>query len=193
MPSVGVDLRGKIPQGEQAHEGRALARLTDLGWGGALRELLGPTAPDQPVPPRLLDAMVNVLKQWAASEASGPGWSGAGRPVGIVTIASRSRPNLVASLAEGIAEIGRLPVVGSVERARDDGQSGPGNSAWRLRSIHDAFAIGPQLGEQLATCSGPILLIDDLIDSGWTMAVVARMLRRSGAAAVLPLVLALAG
>lgn len=48
-------------------------------------------------------------------------------------------------------------------------------------------------GLQLATRPGPILLVDDLIDSGWTMAVVARMLRRSGAAAVLPLVLALTG
>ncbi|NUQ99448.1 MAG: DEAD/DEAH box helicase [Streptomyces sp.] len=193
MPSVGVDLKGKIPQSEQAHEGRALARLTDLGWGGTLRELLGSSAPDQPVPPRLLGAMVNVLKQWAADEASGPGWSGAGRPAGIVTISSRSRPNLVASLAGGIAEIGRLPVVGSVERARDDGHGGPGNSAWRLRSVHDAFVIGPELGERLAASAGPILLIDDLIDSGWTMAVVARMLRRSGAPAVLPLVLGLAG
>jgi ATP-dependent DNA helicase RecQ len=193
MPSVGVDLRGKIPQDEQAHEGRALARLTDLGWGGTLRELLGPTTPDRPVPPQLLEAMVNVLKRWAAGEASGPGWSGAGRPVGIVMISSRSRPKLVASLAGGIAEIGRLPIVGSVERVRDDGHSGPGNSAWRLRSVHDAFAIDPQLGEQLAACAGPILLVDDLIDSGWTMAVVARMLRRSGAPAVLPMVLALAG
>ena len=57
----------------------------------------------------------------------------------------------------------------------------------------DAFAIDPQLGEWLAADPGPILLVDDLIDSGWTLAVVARMLRRSGAAAVLPLVLALAG
>ena len=193
MPSVGVDLRGKIPQDEQAHEGRALARLTDLGWGGALRDLLGAGIPDQPVPPRLLDAMVSVLKQWATGEASSPAWSGAGRPAGIVTISSRSRPRLVASLADGIAQIGRLPVLGSVQRVRDDGHSGPGNSAWRLRSIHDAFAIDPQLGERLAECPGPVLLVDDLIDSGWTLAVVARLLRRSGAPAVLPLVLALAG
>jgi ATP-dependent DNA helicase RecQ len=40
---------------------------------------------------------------------------------------------------------------------------------------------------------GPVLLIDDFVDSGWTMTVVARMLRQAGAPAVLPLALALAG
>jgi ATP-dependent DNA helicase RecQ len=38
-----------------------------------------------------------------------------------------------------------------------------------------------------------VLLIDDLVDSGWTMTVAARLLRRAGAPAVLPLVLAVAG
>jgi ATP-dependent DNA helicase RecQ len=193
MPSVGVDLRGKIPAGEQAGEGRALARLTDLGWGSALRDLLGPGVPDQPVRPQLLGAMVNVLKEWAASDAPGGPWSGAGRPVGIVTIGSRTRPRLVASLAEGIAEIGRLPIAGSVDRVRDDGHTGPSNSAWRLRSVYEAFDLGPQLRERLAECPGPVLLVDDLVDSGWTLTVVARQLRKAGAPAVLPLVLALAG
>jgi ATP-dependent DNA helicase RecQ len=195
MPSVGVDLKGKIPAGEQAAEGRALARLTDLGWGSALRDLLGPRASDQPVRPQLLGAMVNVLKEWAAGDGSGAGagWSGAGRPVGIVTIASRTRPHLVASLADGISEIGRLPIAGSVERVRDDGHTGPSNSAWRLRSVYEAFDLGPQLRERLAECPGPVLLVDDLVDSGWTMTVVARQLRQAGAPAVLPLVLALAG
>ena len=194
MPSVGVNLRGKILDGEQADQGRALARLTDLGWGSALRDLLGPGVHDQPVPPQLLGAMVNVLKQWAAvDDGSGAGWSGAGRPVGIVTIASRTRPRLVASLAERIAEIGRLPIAGAVQRARDEGYTGPSNSAWRLRSLHDAFALAPELAERLAACPGPVLLVDDLVDSGWTMTVVARQLRQAGAPAVLPLVLALAG
>ena len=193
MPSVGVNLRGKIPESEQPVEGRALARLTDLGWGSALRDVLGPGAADQPLRPQLLGAMVNVLKEWAAGDGPDNGWSGAGRPVGIVTIASRARPRLVASLAEGIAEIGHLPIAGAVERVRDDGHTGPANSAWRLRSVHDAFALGPELGERLSACPGPVLLIDDLVDSGWTMTVCARLLRQGGAPAVLPFVLALAG
>ncbi|WP_034269813.1 RecQ family ATP-dependent DNA helicase [Actinospica robiniae] len=193
MPAVGVELKGKIPAGEQAAEGRALARLTDLGWGSALRDLLGPGVGDQPVRPQLLGAMVNVLKEWAANDAPGGPWSGAGRPVGIVTITSRARPRLVASLAEGISEIGRLPIAGNVERVRDDGHTGPTNSAWRLRSVYEAFALGPQLRERLADCPGPVLLVDDLVDSGWTMTVAARLLRQGGAPAVLPLVLALAG
>jgi ATP-dependent DNA helicase RecQ len=193
MPSVGVDLKGKIPAVEQAAEGRALARLTDLGWGSALRDLLGTGVPDQPVRPQLLGAMVNVLKEWAANDAPGGPWSGVGRPVGIVTIASRTRPRLVASLADGISEIGRLPIAGAVERVREDGHTGPSNSAWRLRSVYEVFDLGPQLRERLAERPGPVLLVDDLVDSGWTMAVTARLLRRAGAAAVLPLTLALAG
>ena len=194
MSAVGVDLKGKIPAGEQAAEGRALARLTDLGWGSSLRDLLGTGVPDQPVRPQLLGAMVNVLKEWAADNgAEGRPWSGAGRPVGIVAIASRRRPRLVASLAEGIAEIGRLPIAGTVERVLDEGHTGPSNSAWRLRSVYEAFDLGPQLRERLAECPGPVLLVDDLVDSGWTMTVAARLLRQAGAPAVLPLALALAG
>ncbi|MBR7835453.1 RecQ family ATP-dependent DNA helicase [Actinospica durhamensis] len=192
MSAVGVDLKGKIPAGEQAAEGRALARLTDLGWGAALRDLLGPGVPDQPVRPQLLGAMVNVLKEWAANDAPGGPWSGVGRPVGIVTIPSRSRPHLVASLAEGISEIGRLPIAGSLDRVRDDGHTGPSNSAWRLRSVYEAFDLGPQLRQRLADCPGPVLLVDDLVDSGWTITVAARLLHQAGAPAVLPLALAVA-
>ncbi|ACU74443.1 ATP-dependent DNA helicase, RecQ family [Catenulispora acidiphila DSM 44928] len=193
MSAFGVAVKGKIPAGELAAEGRALARLTDLGWGSALRDLLGSGVPDQPVPPQLLDAMVNVLKHWAGGDGSGPAWSETGRPASIVTIASRRRPRLIASLAEGVSQIGRLPIAGSVDRARDDGHTGPTNSAWRLRSVYDAFDLGPQLRERLAECPGPVLLVDDLVDSGWTMTVAARLLRQAGAPAVLPLALALAG
>jgi len=193
MQSVGVSLKGKIPAEELAGEGRALARLTDLGWGSALRELLGTGAVDQRVEPQLLGAIVNVLKEWAADGAEGGPWSGAGRPVGIVTIASRTRPRLLASLAEGVSEIGKLPVAGSVHRVRDDAHAGPSNSAWRLRAVHEAFGLPAELRERLADCPGPVLLVDDLVDSGWTMTVAARLLRQAGAPAVLPLALAVAG
>jgi len=232
MPSVGVELKGRIPAGELAAEGRALARLTDLGWGAALRELLGGGTPDRPVEPQLLGAIVKVLKEWAtdpsggagpgegpaagagapgpaaaraagspgdsgaavpAASSSGRGWSGVGRPVGIVTIASRTRPRLLTSLAEGVSEIGKLPIAGSVHRVREDAHAGPSNSAWRLRAVHEAFDLDPELRGRLTECPGPVLLVDDFVDSGWTMTVAARLLRRAGAPAVLPLALALAG
>jgi ATP-dependent DNA helicase RecQ len=39
----------------------------------------------------------------------------------------------------------------------------------------------------------PVLLVDDLVNSGWTMTVAARLLRQAGARAVLPLALAVDG
>ncbi|HEU5332890.1 MAG TPA: DEAD/DEAH box helicase [Actinocrinis sp.] len=192
MPSVGVDLRGKIPEGEQAQTGRAVARLTDLGWGTVLRELLAASAADRAIPEKLTSAVVDVLRAWSAHPDPQQRWGGAGRPVGVVQIASRRRPALVGSLAGRVSEIGRLPLLGTVDRIADGPPSGSVNSAWRLRSVHAAFALGPELAERMAAASGPVLLVDDLVDSGWTLTVAARLLRRAGAPAVLPLVLALA-
>jgi ATP-dependent DNA helicase RecQ len=81
MAALGVKLSGRIPPAEQAAPGRALARLTGLGWGDRLRALFG--APDAPVSPDLVQAVVGVLKDW--------GWDR--RPDGVVSIASRSRPS----------------------------------------------------------------------------------------------------
>jgi ATP-dependent DNA helicase RecQ len=35
--------------------------------------------------------------------------------------------------------------------------------------------------------AGPVLLVDDQIDTGWTMTVAAMLLRKAGASGVLPL------
>ena len=50
-----------------------------------------------------------------------------------------------------------------------------------------------ELAAALAGLAGPVLLVDDLVDSGWTMALAGRALRRAGAPGVLPLALAVAG
>jgi len=176
---VGVPVKGRIPAEEQAAEGRALARLTDLGWGGTLRELFAAGAPDAPVSPQLLGACVRVLAGW--------GW--AERPVAVVGMPSRSRPQLVDSLARGIAEIGRLPYLGALAPANGgpSGQSG-GNSVFRLGGLWDRFSA-----EGLELPAGSVLLVDDQVDSRWTLTVAARELRRAGATEVLPFALALRG
>ena len=176
---LGMPLRGRIPADEQCDEGRALARLTDLGWGGTLREMFAEGAPDGPVPPNVLAACVRVLTGW--------GW--AQRPVGVVAMPSRSKPQLVDSLARGLAEIGRLPYLGTLDCV-DGGPTGApgGNSVFRLAGVWGRFGV---TGLELP--AGPILLVDDLVDSRWTLTVAARELRRAGAPAVLPFVLASRG
>jgi ATP-dependent DNA helicase RecQ len=190
LPAVGVPLSGKIPPGEQAGTGRALARLSDLGWGDRLRRLLADDVPDGRVPDDVYVGVVRALSDWARGDDRWPA-----RPAGVVAVASRRRPELVHDLASRIAVTGRLPLLGAVRPTGPDapGAVMRGNSAQRVRVLHDGFAVPPELADQLAGLDGPVLLVDDLIDSGWTGAIVARLLRRAGAAGVLPFALGLAG
>jgi ATP-dependent DNA helicase RecQ len=131
----------------------------------------------------MLQACVQVLAQW--------GW--AERPVAVVSLPSRRHSALVGSFAQGIARVGRLPYLGELEYTQGGprGDSG-GNSAFRLAAVWDQFAVPPAMAEQLAAVPGPVLLLDDLADSRWTITEAARVLRAAGAPAVLPFVLAIA-
>jgi ATP-dependent DNA helicase RecQ len=183
MKELGIDASGKIPAGRTAEPGRALGRLTDVGWGATLRALLAEGAPDEPVTAPLTDAVVKVLASWDWAQ----------RPTSVVTMPSRSRPLLVDSLGQRIAAIGRLTYLGGLGYATDDG---PGarrhNSAQRLASLWHAIVVPDDLRDALraAASDGPVLLVDDQIDTGWTMTVAAALLRDAGAPAILPLALA---
>ncbi|MCX4457348.1 RecQ family ATP-dependent DNA helicase [Streptomyces sp. NBC_01340] len=197
MPALGIDLKGRIPVKEQCSTGRALGRLSDIGWGNRLRPLLAENAPDGPVPDDVLKAAVAVLADWARSAG---GWAtnapdASARPVGVVAVPSLARPQLVASLAQGIATIGRLPLLGTLAYTGPSGAHAArrSNSAQRLRVLSGTFTVPEDLAAALARTPGPVLLVDDHTDSGWTLAVAARLLRQSGSDQVLPLVLAAAG
>ncbi|MGP0224905.1 RecQ family ATP-dependent DNA helicase [Paenarthrobacter sp. NCHU4564] len=194
MDRLGVAVKGKIKPDTSVSEGRVLARLTDLGWGGPLRELFAAGATDRAVDPAMLQGCVQVLREWSGAEGGTP-WSGAGRPAAVISIPSRSKPQLVATLAEGIAGIGRMPYLGQLQ-PQFGGPTGSrgGNSAFRLAGVWDRLVVGPELAHALTALQGqPVLLVDDLIDSRWTMTVAGGALRHAGAGAVLPLALAQAG
>ncbi|MDL4775092.1 MULTISPECIES: RecQ family ATP-dependent DNA helicase [Thermomonosporaceae] len=160
-----------------AEPGRALGRLTDIGWGTRLRELFA--GGDTEATPEMFDAVVKVLAAWD--------WES--RPAGVVAIGSRSRPRLVGGLARRIAEIGRIPHLGELVPL---GEPIPRrhNSAQRLRSVWHGLALPDDVAAAVREAGGPILLVDDRIETGWTMTVAARLLREAGAPAVLPLALA---
>ena len=179
MPNLGVDVRGKIAVGEQAEAGRAVARFTDLGFGQQVRALLAESAPDQPPPTELVRAAVRVLAEWD--------W--ARRPETIVAVGSRRRPQLLADLAARLGEIGRLPVLGTVEHVGPSTR-GRSNSALRLREVWGSYVLDDALAA--AVDGRDVLLVDDFTDTGWTLTVIARLLREAGASAVCPFVLGIA-
>ena len=100
-----------------------------------------------------------------------------------------SRPDLVPDFAARLAEALELPfheVVGKV--AENQPQAAMQNSAQQVRNVWDAFAVN---GRRAA--DGPVLLVDDLADSKWTLTVVARAVAaRAEAARCDPFVLATA-
>ncbi|GAB2925815.1 RecQ family ATP-dependent DNA helicase [Rhodococcus aerolatus] len=171
MSRLGVSLSGKVTEGPEP--GRAVGRLTDLGWGLRLRALLD--GPDDVADESLVRACVAVLASWR--------W--AVRPTSLLTLASETHPVLLTSVGERLAELGRLADLGTLHHRPDHPPVRAVNSAHRVAGLIGSWEV-PDLGG----VDGPVLLLTDRVDTGWTTTVAARELRAAGADAVLPFALA---
>lgn len=180
LDALRISLKGRLSSDETAQEGRALTRLSDLGWGPAVREAL--QGEDAAVPDQLLQAAVRVLAQWDWEQ----------RPDVVVSVPSARHPQLISSLAEGLSRIGRLPYAGALQW-QSGGPSGDpeANSAFRLAGLLGRFAVPEHMASRISGAS--VLLIDDEVVSRWTLTVTAGELRSAGADAVLPFALGMRG
>ena len=166
--------KGRIAGGHQPEPGRALAFGNDPGWAAALRAVFADLG--APVDPAVLDGCVGALKRWQ--------W--AHRPTWVTWIPSVARPGLAEAVARHLAGVGRLGVAGVLRRveARPP-QASMANSGRQAANVLGAFAV-----DDLASLGpGPVLVVDDTWNSGWTMTVVAEALRRAGSGPVLPFAL----
>jgi ATP-dependent DNA helicase RecQ len=176
LANLGLELRGRISPEEGAEPGRVVARLTDLGLGQALRDAFRPGTPDQEVPAVLVRGVIEMLGHWHPEQP----------PTRIVGFESRTHPLLVGSLVEGLSRHLGIPVAGRVAIVDDGIASGQGsaNSAQRVAAVSRRYDL------QVTDVAGQsVLLVDDLVVSGWSMTLAARWLRQAGAAGVLPLAL----
>jgi len=174
MDKLGVKLTGRINDGPSV--GRTIGRLTDLGWGARLKRLLD--EPDGPVPPEVLRAAVAVLAAWP--------W--ATRPTAVMGLDSLTHPLLIGSVVDGLSELGRLTNLGTLSYRPGRRPVTAANSAYRVAALENSWSEpDPSVMIEL---DGPVLLVDDVTDTGWTLTMASRVLRRAGAPEVLPFALA---
>ncbi len=161
-----------LPDSQRLEPGRALCAIGDRGWGQLVAEGRdGGTQFDH----RLIDATAAMVGEWSPSPP--PSW--------ITWIPSHRNPALVADLAHRLGAALGLPVVDVLRKIRDTPrQRGMQNSAHQFANVEGAYEVtGP-------VPPGPAFLVDDLVDSRWTITEVARTLRNAGAERVYPLALA---
>ncbi len=175
--------KGRIKPDRQARSGRALCRLGDGGWHVVVENLLESGATE--VSEEMVRAIAGILKRWEWDE----------RPTWICPMPSRRRQPIIDSVAEQLGFLGKLPVYRALaatvsELAPADAfQADQANSAHQVTNMwHRLSTDGVELPEP-AILAGPVLLIDDEIDSRWTMTVAAHRLADAGAGPVLPFAL----
>ena len=119
------------------------------------------------------------LKRWPWAAAAWVTWIPSSRG------ASCSPPSLSAS-----ASWARCRCPGAAAHRPAPPQSEPREPAHRLANVWGAFEVDPSALPAAKLLAGPVLLLDDVLDTGWTMTVAAALLRQAGAAEVLPFALA---
>ena len=159
---LGVARSGRIAADERVEQGRVVARLTDLGWGQRLRALLAGRRPGRA---RRRPAAGGLRR---GARRLGLGRSGRSPSSRCRRCAGRSSSTSVAAPPRR-ARAGCRP-----RRARRSPPTEPtggpgGNSAFRLAAVHDRFAVpAATSADGCRAWTGPVLLVDDLVDSRWT-------------------------
>lgn len=174
LPHLAV--KGKIAPEHQLQLGKILCVWGDAGWGEAVR--LGKYH-DRRFGDDLVTACVELVRQWNPLPA--PAW--------VTCIPSRRHPDLVPDFARRLAAALALPFQIVLEKTDDRAeQKTMANSVQQARNIDGSLAISAS-----SVPAGPVLLIDDMVDSKWTLTVAAYLLTSHGSGPVYPLALASTG
>lgn len=162
------DLSGNIPAALRAETGRILSRWGDAGWG----QLVADDKHAGQFRDELVHAVVEMLNER---------WQPTPRPEWVTCVPSLNHPTLVSDFSRRLADALGLPFKPVVKKIKkNEPQKGQQNRFHQCRNLDGAFAIeGPVL-------TGPVLLVDDVVDSGWTLTIAAVLLRNAGSGPVWP-------
>jgi len=106
-------------------------------------------------------------------------------PTWVTSIPSTRHPHLVPEFALRLAEALQIPFYPVIRRTKEaPEQKTMQNSTMQARNVMDTICIDQIIPR------GPVLLVDDIIDSGWTVTVAGYLLRKNGSGTVYPFTLA---
>ena len=169
-------LRGNISAVHQAEDGMALCVWGDAGWGRLVRR---GKYTDGRFADELVGACERMIRDWHPQPA----------PVWVTCVPSRRHPDLVPEFASRLADRLGLPFVAVIEKTGDSPeQKLMENSAQQARNLDGMLAMCAE-----PPSDGAALLIDDMVDSRWTLTVATWLLRTNGVGQVYPVALAVAG
>ena len=178
-PSVGLKeygLKGRIKENHRAEEGRSLCFYHDEGWGEIVKQ--GKYTTDN-FSDQLVDACLNMVKKWNPQPF--PTW--------VTCMTSIRSPDLVPNFAKRLAQALNLPFVMAIKKISGrPPQKEMENKIHQVRNLDGSLEV-----QNVPFIKGPVLLIDDMIDSGWTFTVASWLLRNNGSDLVWPLALAQTG
>ncbi|WP_368448646.1 RecQ family ATP-dependent DNA helicase [Cobetia amphilecti] len=164
--------RGNLSPGLQAQEGRVLSRWNDGGWGRLVKQgkHQGQFSDD------LVEAMAQMIEQrWQPQPR--PGW--------VCAVPSLNHSYLVPDFALRLSNRLGLRYIEAVRKIRyNEPQKGQQNGFHQCRNLDGVFEVANGIPREA------VLLVDDIVDSGWTMTVIAALLQRSGTGPVYPIALA---
>ncbi len=165
---------GRIAKELSAEEGRVLAIWGDAGWGELVRT--GKYSTTARFDDRLVAAVLEMIREWNPQPP--PAW--------VTCVPSLKHTTLVSEFAERLAWALHLPFHSTLRKVHaTPPQKEMQNSFQQAHNLDGAFAV-----EACGDFSKPVLLVDDMVDSGWTFTVCAALLRQAGSGPVFPVALA---
>jgi ATP-dependent DNA helicase RecQ len=178
-PSGGLpayNLRGNIPPQFQNLEGRALSVWGDGGWGAIVKR---GRYEDNYFDDNLVRACAEMVRKWKPSPQ--PAW--------VTPVPSLRHPELVPSFAKRLAKELGLPYQEALEKTvHSKEQKSMANATQQARNVDGSMKL-----DRSKMLSGPVLLVDDIVNSRWTYTIAGWLLASNGCPAVLPVALAVSG
>jgi ATP-dependent DNA helicase RecQ len=163
----------KIPEELRAEQGRALSIYGDAGWG---RIVAAGKYDENHFSDQLVHAAAALIRDR---------WRPAPSPEWITCVPSTRHPALVSDFTHRLALELRIPFKQAIQKVREtEPQKLMQNRAQQVRNLLAAFSVSHDI------LNTPVILVDDVIDSGWTMTVIAALLKVEGSGPVFPFALA---